>query len=501
VVVGDVWLSQPGVLWEMLRSPLPQPTSDLTIVAHLWEKYGIETWKFLIGMANLVVWDRERQQLWFGRDRAGARTLYYTIQGTTQGATQWIAPQLRSLLPYHSRTVDVIALRDYLCCSFVPGDRTMWDGVREVRPGTVMQPNGTTQVYWALQEQIIAADQSLEWHGDRLRSLLDQVVKEALPIEPEPVGVFLSGGLDSSCITALVAKFHAAPVHTYSIHFGDRTPNELEFSNLVAEHCQTQHHILEIKFQEMWDRLPETMAALDDPIGDPLTVPNLLLGRLAKQDVNVILNGEGGDPCFGGPKNQPMLINSLYGSVTQQDSLQAYLISYQKCATDLPQLLKPEIWAAVASQPWVFSADLESDRSYLNRLMALNNLTFAAGVAGRSPLFDQRVVDLSMEIPPEYKLSGVEEKAVLKAAVADLLPDAIINRPKSGMMVPVQLGFREYWNREARSLLLDKKAAIAPYINQDLIRDWLNYRGDTWGRYGVKLWLLTSLEIWLRVNR
>jgi asparagine synthase (glutamine-hydrolysing) len=361
----------------------------------------------------------------------------------------------------------------------------------------------------------MAAEQPLAWHGDRLRTLLDQVVQEALPPPDEPVGVFLSGGLDSSCITALVAKFHRAPVHTYSIHFGDRTPHELEFSGLVAQHCQTQHHVLEIPFQQMWERLPETMADLDDPIGDPLTVPNLLLSQLARQSVAVILNGEGGDPCFGGPKNQPMLINSLYGAVTNQDVLSAYLISYQKCAADLAQLLQPAIWAAVQAEPWVFSADLESDRSYLNRLMVLNikfkgadqiltkvnNLTQAAGLQGRSPLFDQRVVDLSMAIPPAYKLSGVEEKAVLKQAVADLLPDAIIHRPKSGMMVPVQLGFREYWQRPARALLLDKNAAIAPYLNQTLIRDWLDYRGDIWSRYGVKLWLLTSLEIWLQVNR
>jgi asparagine synthase (glutamine-hydrolysing) len=244
-------------------------------------------------------------------------------------------------------------------------------------------------------------------------------------------------------------------------------------------------------------------------------VPNLLLSQLARQSVAVILNGEGGDPCFGGPKNQPMLINSLYGAVTNQDVLSAYLISYQKCAADLAQLLQPAIWAAVQAEPWVFSADLESDLSYLNRLMVLNikfkgadqiltkvnNLTQAAGLQGRSPLFDQRVVDLSMAIPPAYKLSGVEEKAVLKQAVADLLPDAIIHRPKSGMMVPVQLGFREYWQRPARALLLDKNAAIAPYLNQTLIRDWLDYRGDIWSRYGVKLWLLTSLEIWLQVNR
>ncbi len=509
--MGDVGLNQPGALWQQLGCSGPCPTTDLNLVAHLWEKYGVDTWNLLIGMVNLVVWDRQEQLLWFGRDRVGARSLYYT----THGRTQWIAPQLRSLAPYHSQEIDPITLRDYLCCAFVPGERTMWQQVREVRPGTVMPPDGTPRPYWQLQEQIIAADQSLEWHGDRLRLLLDQVVQECLPAADQPVGVFLSGGLDSSCITALAAKHHVAPLHTYSIHFGDRTPHELAFSGLVAPHCQTQHHILQITFETMWQRLPEAMANLDDPIGDPLTVPNLLLGQLARQDVGVILKGEGGDPCFWGPKNQPMLINSLYGAVTHQATLQAYLVSYQKCAIGLEQLPQLSIWAIVQSAPWVFSADLESEQSYLNRLMALNikfkgadqiltkvsNLTQAAGLQGRSPLFDQRIVELSMSIPPEYKLSGVEEKAVLKQAVADLLPEAIINRPKSGMMVPVQLGFREYWNREARALLLNPPAAIAPYLNQSLMRDWLDYRGDTWQRYGIKLWLLASLEIWLQVNR
>ena len=264
----------------------------------------------------------------------------------------------------------------------------------------------------------------------------------------------------------------------------------------------------------MWQKLPETMGYLDDPIGDPLTVPNLLLANLAKESVEVVLNGEGGDPCFGGPKNQPMLLNELYGVVSGQDTLQAYLLSFQKCAPDLPQLLKPDIWAMVQDQPYPFDADLNSSMSYLNRLMTLNikfkgadqiltkvnNLTQAAGIAGRSPLFDQRVVQLSMEIPPQYKLSGVQEKAVLKQAVADLLPEKILFRPKSGMMVPVQLGFQKYWQREAKTLLLNPKAAIAPYLNQGLIKEWLNYRGDTWGRYGVKLWLVVSLEIWLQVN-
>jgi asparagine synthase (glutamine-hydrolysing) len=288
---------------------------------------------------------------------------------------------------------------------------------------------------------------------------------------------------------------------------------------LVASHCQTQHHRLEISPERIWKLLPETLADLDDPIGEGLTVPNLLLGRLAKESVNVILNGEGGDPCFAGSKNKPMLLNRLYGSVvdTQSaDPIAAYLTSCQKCFVDLPRLLKPEVWQEVATAPSIFTADLlATETTFLNRLMLLNikfkgadyiltkvnNLTQAAGVEGRSPLFDPRIVQLSMQIPPEYKLSGTEEKAVLKSVVADLLPAAILTPPKSGMIMSMQQWFRHLWYREAKDLLLSRNAAIAPYLNQNLIRDWLNYRGEIWHRYGLKLWLLVTLKIWLQVNK
>jgi asparagine synthase (glutamine-hydrolysing) len=509
VVVGEVDLGDHWNLCNRLGIDSQVERSDLDLIALMWDRWQTETLAMLVGVFALVVWDRERQQLWMGRDHIGGKTLYYTGAGTTR----WIAPKLQTLSSRRSGEIDLIALRDYLCCAFVPGERTLWREVKELRPGMALGLPEGRQIYWQVTEQITAADQPLVWHGERLRSLLNRVVKESLPPQ-EAVGVFLSGGLDSSCITALVAELHDRPVHTYSIHFGADCPNELEFSSAVAEHCQTQHHVLEITFREMWARLPETMAALDDPIGDPLTVPNLLLGQLARKSVGVVLNGEGGDPCFGGPKNQPMLLQSLYESVVLREPLEAYLASFQKCATDLKELLKPEVWQAV-QQPSVFEEDLNAEMDYLNRLMVLNikfkgadqiltkvnNLMSAAKLRGRSPLFDQRIVAMSLEIPPQYKLSGVQEKAVLKQAVADLLPDRIINRPKSGMMVPVQKGFREHWQRQARSLLLNKRAAIAPYINQALVREWLSFRGDVWGRYGVKLWLLVSLELWLQANQ
>ncbi len=402
----------------------------------------------------------------------------------------------------------------------------MWRDVSELRPGSMLRfPDGVLDVYWKLEERIADTDFDLDWHAERLRSLLDRVVTEYLPVG-EPVGAYLSGGLDSSLVVALASKLHSHPVHTYSIHFGAECPNELEFSELVAKDSRTNHHVIEITPDEMWDLLPEAMYYLDDPIGDPLTVPNLILGRAAKESVNVILNGEGGDPCFGGPKNQPMLLTSLYQPALRPapgvnhagatpDPVSAYLASFQKCSQDLSRLLRPEIWSTVSGCPSVFEPELDGAASYVNQLMFINtkfkgadhiltkvsNLTRAVGLLGLSPLFDQRVVDMSLGISARHKLRGAEEKAVLKQAVRDLVPDVILKRPKSGMMVPVQLWFRNRWRRRARALLLSRRARVAGYLNQEVIKDWLDYRGDTWSRYGVKLWLLVSLELWLRSHQ
>jgi asparagine synthase (glutamine-hydrolysing) len=368
-VVGDIWLSNRS---QLLQRPGVEIGTDSQIVAQLWEREGVESLSLLEGMFALAIWDRERQELWLVRDRTGSRTLYYT----TAGSTRFVAPRLRTLAPYRSSELDLVALRDYLCCAFVPGARTLWQNVRELRPGTYLRfPDETAQIYWQPRQEIRHASQPLEWHALQLRQLLEQVVAEYLP-PGEPVGVFLSGGIDSSCITALAAKLHNRPVHTYSIHFGLEHPHELEFSNLVAKHCQTQHHILEIPPDTLWEKLPLAMAHSDDHIGEGLTVPNSLVGEFATESASVVLNGEGGDPCFGGPKNQPMLLNSLYGcAITGEtaDSLPAYLTSFKKCYPDLPRLLQPEVWAAVQAEPSVFEADLNSpDATYLNRLMLLN---------------------------------------------------------------------------------------------------------------------------------
>jgi asparagine synthase (glutamine-hydrolysing) len=241
------------------------------------------------------------------------------------------------------------------------------------------------------------------------------------------------------------------------------------------------------------------------------------MGREAARLGRHVLNGEGGDPCFGGPKNVPMILSELYTSPIGRET--SYLRAYRKCYDDLQTLLSPQIQEELR--------DMEPDEQtiapflanpkvtyLLNRLMLanvrlkgadhiltkVNNLTAANGLIGLSPLFDRRIVDFSFATPPAFKVSGLDEKLVLKRAVADLLPETIVTRLKSGMRVPVQNWFRYDLQAYARGLLLGRKARIKPYINQRLIKEWLGYRGAASPRQGTKLWQLLSLEAWLRVN-
>lgn len=512
VASGEATLDNADDLRRLLGRPAATP---LDLLAELHQRHGARAGRHALGMFAVALYDTRARRLTVLRDALGARTVYHA----TDGRGWWFSARLRSLrrCPAVSGDLSLTALRNYLTCAYVPGTETLWRDVHELRPGTSLTlPDAKTQTYWEPQEGTGDDCEPLETHAARLRVRLEAAVRARLP-KSAPVAVFLSGGVDSSLVTALAARDAAGPVHTFAIHFGAEYPNELAFSQMVADHCGTSHHVLELPGRRIRDSLMETMGALDDPIGDPLTTPNLLLGRAAAQEAGVVLNGEGGDPCFGGPKNTPMLLHELYAQGESRE--QAYLRSYQKCYDDLPRLLSADVRAALRDAPpqeALFRPFLTGSpmRHYLNQLMHLNtrhkgadhiltkvnNLTAANGVLGRSPLFDRRVVEASFAIPPEHKLDGVIEKAVLKRAVADLLPDAILHRPKSGMLVPVQAWFRCDLRRYARDMLLSRRARTRAYLNPALVREWLDYQGNLWPRHGVKLWLVLTLELWLRAQ-
>jgi asparagine synthase (glutamine-hydrolysing) len=275
----------------------------------------------------------------------------------------------------------------------------------------------------------------------------------------------------------------------------------------------------------MIESLPETVYLLDDPIGDPLTVPNHVLARTARaQGFRRVLNGEGGDPCFGGPKNIPMMLAEWYDPLPGARE-RAYLRSYQKLYDDLPRLLSPELSPLIddATDPlWAPIAPLLNEdegpgaqRSFLNKLQAINlvfkggnsilvkveKMAGAADLVALSLLFEREVAERAWEAPPSLKLAGNVEKVVLKAAVADLLPQEIIDRKKSGMLVPVHPWFQGELKGYAAEAFSRRTVLRRGLFEPRAIEEMLSYRGavTTRGFYGAKLWLLLTLEIWMRL--
>ncbi|NJL58355.1 MAG: asparagine synthase [Desulfobacteraceae bacterium] len=271
-----------------------------------------------------------------------------------------------------------------------------------------------------------------------------------------------------------------------------------EFVSMMTNRYNTDHTWVQIQPSKFVRRMKDIIWNLDEPIGDPITVPNYLLSETASQVCNVILNGEGGDPCFGGPKNIAMMLANLYGPLPQ-DSHKSwlernYLFTYRKCFSDLEQILSPDVLKASGGEDALtdilspfFKADMP--KKFLNKLMAINmrlkganlilvkveKMSSANGLLALPPLFSKRMIEMSMICPPQMKLAGNIEKAILKQAVKDIVPEPIIRRPKSGMMVPVKFWFREELRRYARKMLSWEKLRHIGYFNTPYIHDLLNY--------------------------
>ena len=485
-------------------------------------KFQREGLQFLEGVRGaFVIAIADGPRLHLARDGAGVRTIYF---GRHRGRTFFaVEPKAILAVPGFPRRIQPRAIARYLTFSFQPGPETMLADILEAPPGAVVSCNGAeepvTHRFFRFEEeppQNSATD--AEW-TQRFRDLHVACVRDRLP-QGQPVGVFLSGGIDSSIVAAEVVKQAAAPVHSFAVHFGKGYPNELEFARSVADRCQTQHHELEVRPKHFLPRLRQIIWHLDDPIGDPVAMPNFELARFASQHVRFVFNGEGGDPVFGGPKNIPMLLHHWYG-VPRPDGFRErqYLAAYSRAYEEIPRLLTPE-WRRNLH----FRDDLENiltpffntpkPSSFLNKLMAINirlkgahlilpkveRMTAAWGITPLAPLFDERMIALSFRIPPRLKLDHGIEKLVLKRAYQADLPAEIIARPKSGMRVPVHYWFRGEMKRYAHHILHPKRLRAAGIFDPERVKQLLRYDTEEGpGRYGLRLWMLLTFEIWRRM--
>lgn len=455
------------------------------------------------------------------RDGSGVRTLYYAVcEGRLLFATE---PKAILSHPDVPRRLRPASVAQYFTFSFVPGRHTMLEDLFEVEAGH--------RVTWTPGSQPLArryfhfehtadAEAGGDW-VERFRDLHGRIVAERLPPDGEPVGVFLSGGIDSSVVAAEVARRHEGPVRTYTIHFGKNYPHELDFARMVAERSGTEHREVLIQPKDFLSRFRKCLWHLDDPIGDPITVPNFEVARVASEEVRWVFNGEGGDPCFGGPKNIPMMLHHWYGGIPREGRFRErmYLASYRRAYEELDWLLSPELRAQIDPErdlEGVLTPFFEASHPerLLDKLMAINirlkgahlilpkvdRMMGAWGLTPFAPLFDARLVRLSFAMPPTLKLKGGVEKFVIKEAYKDLVPDPVIRRPKSGMRVPVHYWFQKEMRRYARSILSPRAVRQVGLFDPARVQQLLNYDTEqASGRYGIRLWMLLSFEVWRRL--
>lgn len=458
------------------------------------------------------------------RDPAGVKVVYWTL---SQGRLLF-ASEVKALFadPAVPRRLRVGALPEYLSFSFVPGVGTMFENIEELQPGSILRfRQGRVEIrrHFRFEELEEDARRSPEEYPGLVRTALEQSVAECLALSPNrPPAVFLSGGIDSSSVLAIAAHQRpAARFPTFSVHFGAEYARENEFIQLMVDRYRTDHHWLEIRPRNFVEQLREIIWRLDDPIGDPVTMPNYLLAQAAAQVSERVLNGEGGDPCFGGPKNLPMLLARLYGPLPGERTTgwleRNYLRTFQRCYQDLAVLLDPALRREIGGDEAMIKLlepffQASQPRDFVNKLMAMNirlkganlilvkveKMTAANGILALPPLFSRRIIEASMLCPASVKLKGAVEKSVLKQAVHDLVPEPIIARPKSGMMVPVRFWFQGELRRYGEKLLSRRNLQRCGFFNSAYVKRLLNYEieGVPGLRHGLKLWMLMTFLLW-----
>ena len=454
------------------------------------------------------------------RDQAGEKTVYYT----ELDKSVYISSEqkvFRSIDAFEAKLNPASVLR-YFTYSYLPAQDCMMAGVHELLPGhyiSLTSDKLEQKAYYSLIETYRPESVlSLGEYQQRFEELFDKSLERRLGAS-QSFGCYLSGGLDSSIVAARLKELgHHFP--SWTIHFGKDYPNEIDFAKELCDDLKLEHHLFELKPKNFIPNLREAIWYMDEPVGDPITVPNYELAKEVSKSKYFVFNGEGGDPLFGGPKNFPLMLDHWYHRDRPENyRAKAYLESYRRAYDEIPGLFNPDFIKDQnidfeLEKPFMPYLESENFQTYLNRLMAANmhlkgshlilpkieRMLGANSLIPQSPLFDVDLMNFSLAIPPKLKLAGGDEKLILKQAFQGRIPQSIIDRPKSGMRVPVYYWFKKDMKRFIRKILSKKAVEQAGIFHYPRLKELMNYSlEERQPRFGMKLWMVLTFEIWRRL--
>ncbi|MDP3507557.1 MAG: asparagine synthase (glutamine-hydrolyzing) [Candidatus Melainabacteria bacterium] len=487
--------------------------SDTECIVHLYEEYGTGCLQYLEGMFSFAIFDSRKQRLFIARDRLGEKPLHYGVFDSTF----IFGSEIKGILthPKAKRELDSLAMQKYLSLEYVPSPHSIFKGISKLPPAHYMVVEGgqiKIERYWLpdIKTEKISEGEAQE----ELVRLLKRSIELRL-ISEVPLGVFLSGGIDSSCIAALASQFSSSPVKTFSIGFDDKSFDESSHALAVAKHIGADHEVVTFSPELGFETLSELWEVLDEPLADASIVPTYSLSKMTKKHVTVALAGEGGDELFGGyPTYQAHKFAPMWGLMPQalrqgllEPALNSLPVNMNNLSFDFkvkrfigaaaepavrrhlrwmgsirmadqPQLLMPEHQILAETMEENILGDLPlvhlnghtprgSVHDVINNIMRLDMTTYlpddllvksdrasmAASLEVRLPFLAYPLVEFALKLPPELKVHGLTTKYLLKKAVAPYLPDYIMKRPKKGFGIPVAKWLRNEFRPVVDELL------------------------------------------------
>jgi asparagine synthase (glutamine-hydrolysing) len=554
---GSVWGMLNGEIYNFLelRNELEaaghqfQTEGDTETVVHLYEEMGERCVERLDGMFALAVWDESRRRLFLARDRTGKKPLFYHRNASFFA----FGSEIKALLAHAAipRRVSLPALPELFVYGYVPNPGTPYEGISQLPPGHALtiDADGTTRLReywdWVIPERPLEIDAREAAH--RLREMLTAAVKRRL-IADVPLGAFLSGGLDSSAVVAIMADLLQQPVKTFSIGFaGDSAFDETRYAKLVANRYGTAHteFIVEPKAFELLERLVHIH---DGPFGDSSAIPTYILSELTRRHVTVVLNGDGGDELFAGylrfaagvmAARIPRMVFRLGRAMTAslpsvggprhpvrratrffRDADVPWLERYSRWISffhrDLQDLVLPSVASDLACfdrlayfRPHLAAVQGRSPLAqllYLNAktylpddlLVKMDRLSMAHALETRSPFLDRELMEYAASLPDGFKLHGRTTKWIMRKAFRDILPAEILTRGKMGFGVPLATWFRGELREPLQSLLLEPTARLREYVDARHVRRLVEAHLSSRQNLEHQLWLLLTFEVWLR---
>src|SRR5689334_1899658 len=527
---------------------------DTETILHLYEDFGDRCVEHLRGMFAFAIWDRNKRELFIARDRLGVKPLYYVH---TDDGSLYFASEIKALLEARAvkPELNFAAFSDYLANHATSGEETLFVGIKRLMPGhTLTWHDGQIQIrkYWDVSFAKAAPDGRSDKDYIAEWSDLFRKSVELRLMADVPLGMFLSGGIDSSAIAAVMSTLVDDPIKTFSVAFKEREANELEYARLVAQAYKTDHHEVVVSPEEFFAALPDLIWHEDEPLAHPSSVALYFVSRLAAQHVKVVLTGEGSDELMAGyARYRKTILNLAVGEhyhrmvpAGVRDLIRGQIagMSASKLRAKLSRTflsLSPDIESIYFDNFAVFprsdqqglltpdtidriggidpyagvrrvlsETDAQSllDRllyadikTYLHELlMKQDQMSMAASLESRVPFLDHKLVEFTSGLPERLKLNRWTTKYVLRQSMKGVLPEQILTRPKMGFPVPIGAWFRGPYAHVLDEYVLSSRASERGIFNADAVRTLVNEHRGGLANHSERLWSLVNLEMWFR---